>query len=202
MLNVSYREDGGRDRFDRSGRARANHHVNPSKTDLFETLAEDHGLALYRLALGKSHNAADAWDLVQEAFARALRKRPPIESRKELRAWLGRVVQNLFIDRCRASDQKIAAIDLDTLPAPQDEGVEQSWRTVGIDRVEAFLPQLNPTLRSVFALHLAGRTIPGIARDLGIPVQQVSARLFRARKRLRVLLLEAPSARQLASATG
>jgi RNA polymerase sigma-70 factor (ECF subfamily) len=201
MLNINGRQDIGRDRFERSGRTRINQGPDPSE-DLFRTLAEDHGLALYRLALSKSHNAADAWDLVQETFARALRKRPSIDSRKELRAWLTRVMTNLFIDRCRASEQKIAAIDLDTLPAPQDDGAEQSWRTVSIDRVEALMPQLNATLRNVFTRHLAGRSIPAIASELEISVQQVSARLFRARKRLRALLLEEAPARDIAAAAG
>jgi RNA polymerase sigma-70 factor (ECF subfamily) len=201
MLSINGRQDVGRDRFERSGRTRINQGPDPSE-DLFRTLAEDHGLALYRVALRKSHNAADAWDLVQETFARALRKRPSIGSRTELRAWLTRVITNLFIDRCRASEQKIAAIDLDTLPAPEDDGAEQCWRTVSIDRVEALMPQLNETLRNVFTWHLAGRSIPAIASELGISVQQVSARLFRARKRLRALLLEEALARDIAAAAG
>jgi DNA-directed RNA polymerase specialized sigma24 family protein len=54
----------------------------------------------------------------------------------------------------------------------------------------------------VFTRHLAGRSIPAIASELEISVQQVSARLFRARKRLRALLLEEAPARDIAAAAG
>jgi RNA polymerase sigma-70 factor (ECF subfamily) len=164
-------------------------------------MAEDHGLALYRLALGKCYNPADAWDLVQESFVKALRHRPAIHGRRELRAWLARVVNNMFIDRCRASAQRVAVIDLDGLPAPEDEGVRSYWRIVTTDQIESLLPRLNPTLRSVFVPHLAGRSIPDIAGDLGISGQQVSARLFRARKRLRAMLLDDLSAEEPGVAT-
>jgi len=201
MLSTINRQGVGRDRLGRSGGAQVDHGSDPTEVDLFETLAEDHGLALYRLALNKSHNPADSWDLVQEAFARALRRRPAIHNRRDLRAWLARVMNNLFIDRCRGADQRIAAFDLDTLPAPQEEA-PQAWRTVSIDRVEALMPELNVTLRNVFALSLAGRSVSGIAKDLGISVQQVSARLFRARKRVRALLLEERSTPEITSAAG
>jgi hypothetical protein len=80
-------------------------------------------------------------------------------------------------------------MDLDTLPAPDEEPPLPVWRTLGLDVVVALLPRLNGTLRDVFVLHVGGSSVPAIAARLGISVTQVSARLFRARRRLRAMLL-------------
>jgi RNA polymerase sigma-70 factor (ECF subfamily) len=156
--------------------------------EVFRTLAQDHEDALYRSALKQSHNQADAHDLVQEVFERALRKRPPIRDRQELRSWLMRVLFNLFIDRCRSKQRQTIWMDLDTLPAPQREP-EPLWSTVSVEAIVALLPRLRPILRGVFALHIDGKSIPAIASRLRISARMVSTRLFRARRELRTLWL-------------
>ncbi len=159
-------------------------------TNVFSTMAQDHELALRHLALRFSGNDADARDLVQDAFERALRKRPPVRTRTELRCWLTVVVRNLCISRWRAPDRRSTSFGIEAIPAPAAGEEECPWETITVEVVETALPQLNATLRCVFTLHMEGVSVSGIAGALGISPAQVSVRLFRARQRMRKLLLD------------
>jgi RNA polymerase sigma-70 factor (ECF subfamily) len=161
-----------------------------SVDDVFRTMAEDHQAALRQLAFHYSRNEADARDVVQDAFERALRKRPVVQSRRELRFWLTVVVRNLCITQWRAPARRTTSIDLGAIPAPDLPEDQFPWQTVKLADVEGMLQRLNGTTRDAFALHMKGTAVGGIAELLGISKAQVSVRLCRARRRLRKLLLE------------
>jgi hypothetical protein len=102
-------------------------------------------------------------------------------------AWLG-LFQHLaaqqLVDRC---DGRVV-IESDEIPACEPEA-EPLWRRFDVESVVGLLPLLNKKLRDVFALHVEGCSVPVIAVRLRIPVAKVSARLYRARRRLRSWLL-------------
>ena len=66
-----------------------------------EVWAEDvlraHRTSLYPAALRMTRNAADAEDLVQETFAKALAASEQFQSGTNLNAWLRRIMINTFI---------------------------------------------------------------------------------------------------------
>ncbi|HMJ12583.1 MAG TPA: sigma-70 family RNA polymerase sigma factor [Polyangiaceae bacterium] len=76
-----------------------------------------HRTLLWRLCYRMTGNAADADDLVQETFARAL-ERPPADSERDLKPWLIRVAMNLSRDHLRA--RKRRAYEGPYLPSPID----------------------------------------------------------------------------------
>lgn len=161
----------------------------PGCERLFEEMADVHGAALRRWA--RTHAARiDAADLIQDAFERALRKRPPVRDHDELRAWLFVVARNLMIDRTRAAESRIVfGVELDGLAAAVPEE-PPPWRSVEWSDVRDALPRLDPRLRAVFTMFSQGMSLLQISAAVNAPVATVGTRLFRARKRLRSLVLE------------
>jgi RNA polymerase sigma-70 factor (ECF subfamily) len=82
-----------------------------------------HRRFLWGLCYRMTGSAADADDLVQETFVRAL-ERPPADLRDGWRAWLSRVATNLSIDALRRRKRREYVGPW--LPAPIDTGDEAS----------------------------------------------------------------------------
>jgi RNA polymerase sigma-70 factor (ECF subfamily) len=167
---------------------------------LFTHMAERHSAYLKRWALVRGTSAADAADLVQAAFERALRTNPPVRNHDELRAWLFVVVRNEFINNHRAAMATTRAWCDAALPAGEAEPMPL-WRQIDTEHLTAALSKLSPHLRTTFELRQAGRRLRDIAAMLGVAETTVGVRLHRARKQLRRLILaehnhQAASARQ------
>ena len=156
-------------------------------SSLFRTMADRHTEALYSLALSRTSDRDDAWDLIQEAYERALRRKPNVADDRALRGWLTVVLHNLFIDRCRTAATRRAFVDLDELPTPEPEEVDQQclWFNVSIETIERLGEELRPSARDIFRLHLKGLPVRVIATELGIPATKVSRKLFWARRKIR-----------------
>jgi RNA polymerase sigma-70 factor (ECF subfamily) len=82
-----------------------------------------HRQFLWALCYRMTGSAADADDLVQDTFVRAI-ERPPVDMRDGWRAWLSRVATNLAIDALRR--RKRREYIGPWLPAPVDTGDEAS----------------------------------------------------------------------------
>src|SRR5438094_3320098 len=81
--------------------------------DAFESEALSYIDALYRTALRMTRSEADAEDLVQETYVRALRFREQFTPGTNLKAWLFRILTNTFINayRKRARQPQTAELD-------------------------------------------------------------------------------------------
>jgi len=135
-------------------------------------------------------NRADARDLVQDTFERALRQVEQAAPRN-LRAWLAATLHNLFIDHCRARARRPVVDPLvDDLPAAaEDPAPAPPWAHITIDDVRAAVGELDPIFRDVYILHtFEHQTYEQIAARLGIERITVGTRLSRARRRLREIL--------------
>lgn len=153
---------------------------------LFRTMAARHTQALYSLAMARTSDRDDAWDLIQEVYERALRRKPNVADDGALRAWLVVVLRNLFVDRYRTVATRRANVDLEGLPAPEPEAEQHCfWSNVSIESIERLGEELRPNARDIFRLHLKGLPVRVIANELGIPATTVSRRLFQARRKIR-----------------
>jgi RNA polymerase sigma-70 factor, ECF subfamily len=153
--------------------------------------------ALHNLARHLTHRPADAEDLVQETYARALRARAGLAPGADLRAWLFRILRNAFLDGRRRE----ARSPIDPAPggteAPAagerllrgDAELEQLRRVVGSE-IEAALRALPEDGRTVVLLDLEGLGEAEIAEVMGCPRGTVKSRLSRARAALRERLAE------------
>ncbi|WP_224369565.1 sigma-70 family RNA polymerase sigma factor [Hyalangium versicolor] len=152
-----------------------------------------HADALYQFARYLTGNDADASDLVQEGFARALAGSGRFTPGTQFKAWMFTILRHAFIDLWRRQRHEARGAELpEGLPAepPQpaplrgDPGLEPLRHIVGSE-IEAALMALGEEARSVILLDLEGFTETEIAEIMTCAVGTVKSRLSRARAALR-----------------
>jgi RNA polymerase sigma-70 factor, ECF subfamily len=130
---------------------------------------------------------AEADDLLQEVFLRALRQGESFCKLDNPRAWLFQVARNALTDRLRArrpqselSDDLAAAES--ELPAPVDQLTQCLPRVLG---------ELSAADRLAIELcDIAGQPQQALAEQLGISLSGAKSRLQRARLRLKARLVD------------
>jgi RNA polymerase sigma-70 factor (ECF subfamily) len=134
----------------------------------------------YRYALALTHHAADAEDLVHEAWLNLSRR----YGRVETNALLFTAVRNLFVDQCRR--KKIVQFDsLDEAEGPELPAISDREPGVQGD-LDALLAALRPVEREALFFHYyEGRTAEEIAQMTGQPRGTVLSLLHRAIAKLR-----------------
>ena len=140
-----------------------------------------HGDTVYRLALCRMQNIADAEDVYQDVFLRLLQQTADWDD-EHMKAWLIRATLNRCADlhRFRLRRPVLALEDIPDTAASGDPKDAELWDAV------ARLPE---KLRTAVHLHYAeGYSTEEIAALLGIPAATVRTRLHRARRQLKDLL--------------
>lgn len=153
---------------------------------------EAHRSALFGLCYRMTGSAADAEDLVQETFQRAL-TRPPADTEAPLRPWLMKVATNLCIDALRKRQRERyfgpwlpAPVETELLlglePTPEARyGLLESASTAFLLALEA----LDAKQRAVLVLRdVLGMSGPEVAELLEVSPENVRVILHRARKAL------------------
>jgi RNA polymerase sigma-70 factor (ECF subfamily) len=147
--------------------------------------------ALYNFARYLSHDAAEAQDLVQETYARALGAAAQFQAGSNLKAWLFRILRNTFIDLRRRDQRQRTEGGLDTVAdqISDDPGAEsRQLRQVVGREIETAMGALTEDARLAILLDLEGFNEAEMAECLGCAVGTVKSRLFRARAALRARL--------------
>ena len=141
-----------------------------------------HGDTVYRLALCRMQNTADAEDVYQDVFLQLLDQPDRDWDSEHMKAWLLRTTVNRCADlhRFRLRRPVLALEDIPELARPVDDGAAELWDAVA---------QLPEKLRTAVHLHYAeGYATEEIAALLGVPPAAVRTRLRRARLKLKDLL--------------
>ena len=162
----------------------------------FEGVALVHLDLLYRAALRLTHNRAEAEDLVQETWLRALRHFDQFDPGSNCRAWLLTILRNAFLNRVRREGREILESDmaateagaarLEEASVARSSPEEDFFQTVLHGDVDRALKTLPLPFRLVVTLaDLEGLTYKEIAQVLDCPIGTVMSRLSRARQLLR-----------------
>jgi RNA polymerase sigma-70 factor (ECF subfamily) len=182
-------------------------------SDPFEAQALTFLDALYRTALRMTRSEADAEDLVQETYIKALRFRDQFTPGTNLKAWLFRILTNTFINsyRRRQTQPEFTELedvdefslyrrmsDLRTSSAPGDPEAELMNGLVDTEVKDA-LAELPEKFRTVVLLDVEGFSYKEIAAMLDIPIGTVMSRLHRGRKFLQKRLLDLAQQRGIAA---
>ncbi|HME33940.1 MAG TPA: sigma-70 family RNA polymerase sigma factor [Candidatus Sulfotelmatobacter sp.] len=158
----------------------------------FEALAMPLFDQLYNFARWLTQDTAEAEDLVQETYTKALRGFSSFQAGTNFRAWMYRILRNSFLSS-RTGLKTMVAIDEEAdenlLPAenttPESILIEQANRAI----VQQALAELPVPSREILLLcEVEEMSYQEIAETLAIPMGTVMSRLFRARKALRDLL--------------
>jgi len=171
------------------------------QTSSFEDLALPLLPSLYNVAMWLTRNPADAEDLVQETFLKALRGFASFEPGTNFKAWIFRILRNSWL----TSRTGLAA----TRTVALEDQLEDLYPEAAIDRqtpelnllalsdraaLHAALENLAPPLLEVVLLcDVEEMKYREIAAVLDIPIGTVMSRIARARTALRTVL-EFPSA--------
>jgi RNA polymerase sigma-70 factor (ECF subfamily) len=142
---------------------------------------------------------SSAEDLVQEAFLRAFRAFNQFERGTNFKAWLFRILTNVFLNDYRRKGREPQSTDFaEVEPAdPATEGGE--FKTEDVEAIRAHLgdeavkaiDRLPSDFRIPFLLStFEGFSYKEIASILDIPMGTVMSRLFRARRLLKSDLKE------------
>ena len=142
---------------------------------------------LRRYARALTRNADRADDLVQDCIERALRKRSLFRPTGPLRAWLYRILLNLYRNSLRQNRRRGDHISMDALviepsiPAPQPGRIALAEMSRAIDQ----LP--DEQREALLLVVLEGMSYEEAAGILEIPAGTLLSRLSRARATLRQL---------------
>jgi RNA polymerase sigma-70 factor (ECF subfamily) len=158
----------------------------------FTQLYNEHVDKIYRYIYFRVGSQADAEDLTQEVFIKAL---GAISSYKwrgvHFSAWLFRIAHNQMVDHFRKqSKQKRAALEEVVAVSPEDP-VAMTDKKLEIEELSQALKKLPSAQREVVSLRfIAGLPIAEVARTLGKSEGTVKALQFNAIVSLRKLLPE------------
>ena len=169
----------------------------------FAQLALPYLDSMYGAALRLTRSAADADDLVQDAFLKAYRFYDRFEPGTNLRAWLLRILTNTFINKYRRNTRERKVLDGDDAE-PVGEGVmgraamraltepeDAAMRSLVSQDIQKALDELSEEHRLMIVLaDIEELSYKEIADIVGCPIGTVMSRLHRARKHMQGRLVE------------
>lgn len=155
----------------------------------FDALHERYRERIYRFALKRLRDAAEAEDVTQEVFLQVHRCLSSFEGRSSLLTWMFGIAHNQVCRRFRRQRPPMVSMDEpDSVEMPaEDVPVERRIDAARIlDRCQELLEEeVSDTQRMVFHLRYAeNHSTRDIARKLGKSNQAVKIGLFRSRRAL------------------
>ena len=160
----------------------------------FEQLALPLLPSLYNHASWLTRNHAEAEDLVQETFSKALRAFDSFQADTNFKGWIFRILRNTFLTSRTGiaasrtvflEDHQQALDTTDAGPNPEDNLIRLDNQAA----LQRAMEQLEPPLREALLLcDVEEVKYKDIALILDIPIGTVMSRISRARSALRLLL--------------
>jgi RNA polymerase sigma-70 factor (ECF subfamily) len=168
---------------------------------------------LYRVALRLTRNRADAEDLVQDTFVKALRFAHQFRAGTNLKAWLLTILHNTWRNRLRESGRSIVDVNSERAEDAQEHAATSALETperillrATLDAdLQAALDSLPEGFRTaVWLRDVEELTYAEIADVVGVPIGTVMSRISRGRKLLygRLAAPEGRSAYERVSTNG
>jgi RNA polymerase sigma-70 factor (ECF subfamily) len=150
-------------------------------------LIDSHYEALYRYAYRLAGNSADAEDLTQDTFGKAITRLGQLREPVRAKAWLFRILRNLYLHRVR-DDRRKKLIPLDAIgdladggPAPEAE--------IDPATLQEALDGLDETFRTPLILfYFEDFSYRDIAEQMDLPIGTVMSRLARGKGYLKTKL--------------
>ena len=160
------------------------------------TAGIEHIDALYGYALVLAQNRADAEDLVQETYVRAIRAMGRLRRDSNVKGWLFTILRNIWLNelRQRRRGPEFVDVEADERTSNLADGSARSPYEMYVEKLERrhvrkAIQQLPEEAREVILLReWEGLSYQEIATVLDCPVGTVMSRLARARSKLRDLL--------------
>lgn len=189
--------------------------MTSSRNHRFQKLMEPHFEALYRAARRLSATEADAEDLLQDVFVKALDHLDELAGMQYPKAWLLRVTYNRFVDQERQRQRSPQAF-VDRADEKSVDGgtaaiaAGSEWEPdqvldghIHLMRIRKAMSLLDHKQCALVAMHdIEGMTIDELSEITGMPTGTVKSQLHRTRARLGRLLANDPAMRPRLAAVG
>ena len=145
----------------------------------FEELVLRYEKTVYNLALRMVGDRDDAFDMTQEAFIKAYGSLSSFRGDSKFSVWIYRITTNVCLD---------AQLDI---PDPKADPEQQLIKKISMQSVEEGLKTLPDKQRQILVMReLGGMSYAEIGKALSLEEGTVKSRIFRARKRLCIFLLD------------
>lgn len=169
----------------------------------YEKALLSHLDTLYSAAMRYTRNPAEAEDLVQDTYVKALRFQKQFAWGTNLKAWLLKILTNTFLNRCRHDQRHRKFVDMAESDPVYDAYFDQAssgfldnpeehvFRRFFDERIEACFQELPEEFRVAVVLSdVEGLSYKEIAEVLDCPIGTVMSRLHRGRQLLKRQLLD------------
>src|SRR5882757_3577429 len=151
---------------------------------------------LYSYALVLTRNYADAEDLVQETYVRALPAMGKLRAASNTKGWLFTILRNVWLNQLRKWRNGPQMIELEvgddvanSIVEPSKDSHDLYVGKLEAEQVRAAIQELPIDFREIILLReYEDLSYQEIANVLDCPIGTVMSRLGRARAKLRVLL--------------
>lgn len=175
-----------------------------AKQTEFENVALVHLTSLYSVALRMTKNTSDAEDLVQETCLKAYRFFHRFQPGTNCRAWLFKILTNIFINKYRQRTREPQSVEFDRIqeeqlnqswlalnPNPGQNPEENLWSNLREEQIKKALESLPEEFRlAVVLCFVEGFSYEEIADILGVRLGTVKSRIHRGRLLLKAQLLD------------
>jgi RNA polymerase sigma-70 factor (ECF subfamily) len=150
-------------------------------------LIDAHYEALYRYAYRLTGSAADAEDLTQEAFGRALTRMGQLREPERVKAWLYRILRNLYLHKVR-DEKRHRVVPLDAVGDLPGRAADEP-PDIDPAKLQQALDELEEGFRTPLILfYFEEFSYRDIAEQMELPIGTVMSRLARAKAYLRAKL--------------
>jgi RNA polymerase sigma-70 factor (ECF subfamily) len=151
---------------------------------------------LYSYAMVLTRNHAEAEDLVQETYVRALKAMGRLRAGSNMKGWLFTILRNVWLNqlRKRRNGPQMIGIEVgddvaNSIVEPSKDSYDLYVSKTETERVRASIQELPIEFREIILLReYEDLSYQEVASVLGCPVGTVMSRLARARAKLHTLL--------------
>jgi RNA polymerase sigma-70 factor, ECF subfamily len=171
--------------------------LKPRRQEQADASALDQIDGLYGYAMILTRNHAEAEDLVQETYLRAMQSMNKLRPDSNMRGWLFTILRNTWLNQVRRQRNGSQMVSMDVVEGIAGDVAEPSKGSYDLYvskieavQVRAAIQKLPLEFREVILLReYEELSYREIARVLDCPIGTVMSRLGRARAKLRTILL-------------
>jgi RNA polymerase sigma-70 factor (ECF subfamily) len=172
--------------------------IQAGNSNAFELLVRRYQRQVANLIYIKMGNRDDVEDIAQEVFIRVHRSLPQFKFNASFFSWIYRITMNLCIDEIRKRKiRRVLSLDFLTedaieknrksqdIPTPSDSVLSEEKK----EMVRSAIRRLSPEHREVLTLReYQDLSYDEIAETLGLTLEAVKSRIFRARSEMKNML--------------
>lgn len=159
--------------------------------EAFGELVQAFEPTVFGIIMRRLRNRAEASEVAQEVFLRALRKLDQLREPERFPGWLKRIAVRMSINRAvRRPKETMQAPDMfDSVRSSPDVPLDSLLRVERAHQVRSGLSQLRPLDRdTLIAFYFEGQSLKEMSDRFSSPVGTIKRRLHTARHRLKAAL--------------